>query len=115
MICSSVNLLFLMSAIFLKSGPRLIYVGTARGEQVIGTSAGTTIAPFDSDHPKVLTQCADRSLYRANSDGCGMLDSFEHQMNCVMRERCRMKRGEFDLVYQPQALLDTVEVRVLAP
>jgi hypothetical protein len=34
MICSSVNLLFLMSAILLKSGPRLLLLGTAWGEQV---------------------------------------------------------------------------------
>jgi hypothetical protein len=38
MICSSVNLLFLMSVILLKSGPRLVYLGTAWGEQVTAGS-----------------------------------------------------------------------------
>ncbi len=38
MICSSVNLLFLMSAILLVGGLLLLQIGTARGEQVTGAS-----------------------------------------------------------------------------
>ncbi len=75
----------------------------------IGASIGVAIAPFDGDNPDALLKSADLAMYRAKSDGRGILRYFEPQMDASTQARRALEadlrqalaQGQFHLVYQP--------------
>ena len=76
----------------------------------IGTSIGIAIAPFDGQDPEALLKSSDLAMYRAKSDGRGLLRYFEPAMDQQIQLRRGLEsdlrralaRGEFHLAYQPQ-------------
>ena len=68
MICSSVNLLFLMSAILLVGGLLLLQAGTAAGGQVT-LNAPWTVYNFDVDSPPAtLSRLPGGAVYVSSPD-----------------------------------------------
>ena len=84
----------------------------------IGTSIGIAVAPFDGEDGPTLLRNADMALYRAKTDGRGLLRYFEPEMDQRMQARrgleadlrLALERSEFRLAYQPQ--VDTLLGRV---
>ncbi|MBN8942520.1 MAG: PAS-domain containing protein [Rhizobiales bacterium] len=80
--------------------------------QVINTglSVGIAVAPQDGLAADHLMKCADLALYRAKSQGRGMLRFFEPDMSARIQARRALEldlrqalgAGEFHLVFQPQ-------------
>ena len=84
---------------------------TIHGNQLrIALSAGVALYPNDGADPESLVANADAALYRAKTDGRGMVRFFEAEMDQKLRERRAMQhdlraaidRNEFKLHYQPQ-------------
>jgi diguanylate cyclase (GGDEF)-like protein len=77
-------------------------------------SVGVAIYPNDATDGEKLICNADAALYRAKADGPGSYRFFEPQMDRELRERREIQHdlapalegGEFELVYQPEALID---------
>ena len=76
----------------------------------IALSAGVALYPNDGADAESLVANADAALYRAKTDGRGMVRFFEAEMDQKLRERRAMQhdlrsaidRNEFKLYYQPQ-------------
>ena len=81
----------------------------------IGGSVGIATAPFDGEEPEQLLKCADLALYRAKSDGRGILRYFEPAMDAQIQARRSLEADlrsalaldQFHLVYQPQVDTDS--------
>ena len=77
-------------------------------------SVGVAIYPNDAADGEKLICNADAALYRAKADGPGSYRFFEPEMDRQLRERWELQhdltsavgRGEFELVYQPEALIN---------
>jgi diguanylate cyclase (GGDEF)-like protein len=77
----------------------------------IALSAGVALYPNDGADAESLVANADAALYRAKTDGRGMVRFFEAEMDQKLRERRAMQqdlhsaidRNELKLYYQPQA------------
>ncbi len=80
----------------------------------IGLSIGVAIFPTDGMDATALIANVDAALYRAKSEGRGMVRFFEADMDKRLRERRALQhdlegavaRGELTLHYQPQATID---------
>jgi diguanylate cyclase (GGDEF)-like protein len=84
---------------------------TIHGHQLrIALSAGVALYPSDGADAESLVANADAALYRAKTDGRGMVRFFEAEMDQKLRERRAMQhdlrsaieRNELKLYYQPQ-------------
>lgn len=81
----------------------------------IGGSVGIAIAPFDGEEPEQLLKSADLALYRAKSDGRGILRFFEPAMDAQIQARRALEADlrravaseQFHLAYQPQVDTDS--------
>jgi diguanylate cyclase (GGDEF)-like protein len=77
-------------------------------------SVGVAIYPDDATDGEQLICNADAALYRAKAEGAGSYRFFEPEMDRHLRERreiqhdlaAALENGEFELVYQPEALID---------
>ena len=77
-------------------------------------SVGVAIYPNDATDGEKLISNADAALYRAKAEGPGSYRFFEPAMDRELRERRQtqhdlksaLEKGEFQLVYQPEALID---------
>lgn len=77
-------------------------------------SVGVAIFPSDATEGEKLICNADAALYRAKSEGPGSYRFFEPEMDRQLREsreiqhdlKSALEKGEFRLVYQPEALID---------
>ena len=84
----------------------------------IGGSVGIAIAPFDGEEPELLLKNADLALYRAKSDGRGLLRYFEPAMDAQVQARRALEADlrhaagvmQFHLAYQPQVDTDNGNV-----
>ena len=80
----------------------------------VNVSVGVAIYPNDATDGEKLICNADAALYRAKADGPGSYRFFEPEMDRELRERreiqhdltSALEKGEFELVYQPEALID---------
>jgi diguanylate cyclase (GGDEF)-like protein/PAS domain S-box-containing protein len=81
-----------------------------QGHQLtIGVSIGISLAPADGSGPDQMMKSADLALYRAKSDGRGTYRFFEAGMDARAQARrlleidlrAALKRGEFEVYYQP--------------
>jgi diguanylate cyclase (GGDEF)-like protein len=80
----------------------------------VNVSIGVAIYPNDASDGAKLICNADAALYRAKADGPGSYRFFEPEMDRELRERreiqhdltSAVQKGEFELVYQPEALID---------
>jgi diguanylate cyclase (GGDEF)-like protein len=80
----------------------------------INASIGVAIYPNDAIDGEKLFCNADAALYRAKAEGPGSYRFFEPEMDRQLREsreiqhdlRSALENGEFQLVYQPEALID---------
>ena len=95
---------------------------TALGDSILvdgqkltaNVSVGVAIYPNDAADGEKLICNADAALYRAKAEGPGSYRFFEPEMDRQLRDRrelqhdliSALERGEFKLVYQPQALID---------
>jgi diguanylate cyclase (GGDEF)-like protein/PAS domain S-box-containing protein len=78
-----------------------------------GLSVGVAAYPTDGDDATTLLGNADAALYRAKSDGRGIIRFFDSSMDKFLRERrslqhdlrSALERNEITLEYQPQALI----------
>jgi diguanylate cyclase (GGDEF)-like protein/PAS domain S-box-containing protein len=79
----------------------------------IGVTIGVALFPSDSADAKTLVSNADAALYRAKGEARGSIRFFEAEMDKLLRDRRALQqdlrlalgRGEFELYYQPQALI----------
>ena len=77
-------------------------------------SVGVAIYPSDASEGEQLICNADAALYRAKAEGPGSYRFFEPEMDRQLRENreiqhdlaSALEKGEFELVYQPEALID---------
>jgi diguanylate cyclase (GGDEF)-like protein len=77
-------------------------------------SVGVAIYPNDATEGEKLICNADAALYRAKAEGPGSYRFFEPEMDRQLRERREIQhdltsalaKGEFELLYQPEALID---------
>jgi diguanylate cyclase (GGDEF)-like protein len=85
---------------------------TILGQQLrVGLSIGVALAPSDGNDSMALVANADAALYRAKSEGRGMMRFFAPEMDQKLRERralqhdlrSAIERNELMLHYQPQA------------
>lgn len=86
---------------------------------MVGVTIGIALARGRS-HPaaEAVLADADTALYSAKRDGRGTFRFFADEMNVALRGRRQMeadlrvalRRGEFELHYQPQVSLETTEV-----
>ncbi|MDE1883570.1 MAG: EAL domain-containing protein [Rhodospirillales bacterium] len=75
----------------------------------IGVSIGITMAPQDGSTPAQLMQNADMALYRAKSDGRGIVRVFDVEMDEAIQARRALQsalrqalaRGELSVMFQP--------------
>ncbi len=75
----------------------------------IGVSVGITMAPQDAASPEQLMHNADLALYRAKSDGRGIVRVFDQEMDEAMQARRALQtalrkalpRGELSVMFQP--------------
>ena len=82
---------------------------------VIGTSIGIAMAPDDAIDPDELMKKADLALYKTKSEGRNGYSFFDTAMTAAADERRQLetdlrdglRRGEFELYYQPQVDLAT--------
>lgn len=79
-----------------------------------GASIGVSMFPTDSSDADTLLLHADTAMYAAKGQGRGNFQFFSEAMNAVIRERLllesrlwqALEQHEFELVLQPQILLD---------
>ena len=84
---------------------------------VIGISIGIALSTDPSDSAEDLLQRADIALYRSKENGRGRLTVFEPEMLQSLQDRRAMeldlqsalKRGEFELLYQPMIDIESEE------
>ena len=82
---------------------------------VIGASVGIALAPQDGDDPVALLKAADLALYRAKTNGRGIYQFYEAEMDARLQARRLMEldlrnalaNAEFEVYYQPQVNLDS--------
>jgi diguanylate cyclase (GGDEF)-like protein len=87
---------------------------------VIGVSIGISLSPEDGNDPDQLLKNADLALYRAKADGRGTYRFFEAGMDARAQARrvleldfrMALKRGEFEVHYQPIRDLASDEIVV---
>jgi diguanylate cyclase (GGDEF)-like protein/PAS domain S-box-containing protein len=80
----------------------------------IGASIGVAIYPHDGTNAGSLFSNADAALYRAKTEGRGVIDFFEPNMDLQLRERrglmsdlrSALEKGELRVHYQPFARMD---------
>jgi predicted signal transduction protein with EAL and GGDEF domain len=85
---------------------------------VVGASVGIALAPSDGIDADQLMKSADMALYRAKSDGRGVLRYFESEMDAKMQVRRGLEldlrkalvEQEFELFYQPIVDLEANQV-----
>lgn len=84
-------------------------------ELYIGASIGISLYPGDGDSPAALLQAADTAMYQVKKKGRGTHRLFSRDLS-MAAERWHIlshdlhgacARGEFELHFQPQILLDT--------
>jgi diguanylate cyclase (GGDEF)-like protein len=81
-------------------------------------SIGVAIAPKDGGDPDRLLQAAELALHRAKAEGRGRVCFFEPDMDAATRARRdleldlreALRRGEFELYYQPIARFEGREI-----
>jgi diguanylate cyclase (GGDEF)-like protein len=81
---------------------------------IIGTSVGIAIAPQDGVDPIALLKAADLALYRAKTNGRGVFQFYEAEMDARLQERRVLEldlrnalaNEEFEVFYQPLINLD---------
>jgi diguanylate cyclase (GGDEF)-like protein/PAS domain S-box-containing protein len=86
---------------------------------LVSVSIGIALYPSDARERTELLSNADTALYRAKQEGKGTYRFFEAAMGAQIRERRSIEHdlrnavenGELCLAYQPQAQLETGEVR----
>jgi diguanylate cyclase (GGDEF)-like protein len=79
----------------------------------VGLSVGSATFPTDGASANELLANADAALYRAKADGRGTIRFFEPAMDLRLREKrelqqdiqLALERGEFGLLFQPQAAI----------
>ncbi|MBB3019859.1 diguanylate cyclase (GGDEF)-like protein/PAS domain S-box-containing protein [Microvirga lupini] len=89
--------------------------GTDTPTNLVSVSIGIALYPSDAKDRTELLSSADTALYRAKTEGKGTYRFFEADMGAQIRERRSLEHdlrsaianGEFNLVYQPQAQVDT--------
>ncbi|MBT9486405.1 MAG: EAL domain-containing protein [Rubrivivax sp.] len=87
-------------------------------EIVVSTSVGITVYPDDNSPPDDLLRHADQAMYRAKEGGrdqalffsAEMNDQAQHRLQLEAELRHALERGEFQLVYQPKADLQSGRV-----
>lgn len=83
-------------------------------ELTANACVGVAIYPNDASEGEKLICNADAALYRAKAEGPGSYRFFEPEMDRQLRENreiqhdltSALEKGEFQLVYQPEALID---------
>ncbi|GJD52986.1 putative signaling protein [Methylobacterium crusticola] len=81
----------------------------------VTTSVGIAVYPDDARERTALLTCADAALHRAKSEGRGTCRFFDPAIGAEIRERRQLEhdlrhavaRAELELVYQPQARVET--------
>ncbi|TXC91009.1 EAL domain-containing protein [Metabacillus litoralis] len=81
---------------------------------VTTTSIGISLFPHDGENVDHLIKNADTAMYQAKNQGKNTYRHFHNEMNSVLSNKFRLetymrdalKRGEFDLYYQPK--MDTI-------
>ncbi len=81
----------------------------------IGASAGIVLFPDHGESASELLQHADAALYKAKAEGRGryryytdeLTDSARKRIECETRLRYAIKKGEFEVYYQPQVHIQT--------
>lgn len=84
----------------------------------VTTSIGITIFPDDGVDAETLLRNADTAMYRAKSEGRNRYESSTEELSRSTEERMQLEsglhqaieRGEFELYYQPQVDLRTMEI-----
>lgn len=84
----------------------------------IGVSIGIANAPRDGDNPTALMKSADLALYRAKSDGRGIVRIFDQGMDDMIRAKRAMHialrqalaRQELSVAYQPIVDLNSGQI-----
>ncbi len=79
----------------------------------VGMSIGVAMFPEDGTDSVTLLRNADAALYRAKAEGRGAIRFFEAEMDLIQHDRLALQadlalalsRDEFQLHYQPQALV----------
>jgi diguanylate cyclase (GGDEF)-like protein/PAS domain S-box-containing protein len=82
---------------------------------VIATSIGIAVYPDDGQDQRALLSYADAALYRAKAEGRGTCRRYDASMGAQILDRRKLEhdlrhavaRGELELVYQPQAQIET--------
>ena len=85
----------------------------------VGVSIGITMAPQDGTSPAQLMKNADLALYRAKSDGRGIIRVYDCEMDEAMQARRTLQaalrvalaQGELSVVFQP--LIDLRNNRII--
>jgi diguanylate cyclase (GGDEF)-like protein/PAS domain S-box-containing protein len=89
------------------------------GRQLHATaSVGISLYPHDGDEADVLARNADAAMYRAKETGRNNYQLYAPAMNVRAAERLALendlwlalKRGEFEVYYQPQVKIDTGQI-----
>ncbi len=81
----------------------------------VGASLGISMYPTDGTDAEALIKCADTAMYRAKETGRNNYQFFTHSMGDELMLRMQMKKaideaikkGEFQLYYQPKINLST--------
>ena len=87
-------------------------------EVFITTSIGVTVYPYDSENVDTLLKNADTAMYQAKDQGKNNYQFYAESMNAVALERFTMesqlrkalKHDEFQLYYQPQLDLHSLDM-----
>jgi diguanylate cyclase (GGDEF)-like protein len=90
-------------------------------ELIVNVSVGASIYPEHAQEPDALLKAADVALFRAKSLGrCQMsmfapelLEEAEAKFSTEQGLRRAIERGEFELVFQPEISVDTLETSLV--
>jgi diguanylate cyclase (GGDEF)-like protein len=90
-------------------------------ELMLSVSVGASVYPDHQDDGEALLQAADAALFRAKAEGrsCFALyapelrDAAEARFSVEQALRRAVDRGEFELLYQPEIELSSLEIRTV--
>jgi diguanylate cyclase (GGDEF)-like protein len=87
----------------------------------LSVSVGASVYPDHADDPHALLRAADAALFRAKELGRNCFSLFTPELLATVSARFRLEqslrraveRGEFELVYQPEACFETFETHTV--
>ena len=90
-------------------------------ELMVSISCGVSVFPLHGDNCADLLSCADAALYRAKSLGrnqasiytADLLETLTENFSIEQRLRRAIERGEFELVFQPEVGVDSLQVELV--